>query len=430
MSDESDYKDYLDYIEYQKHIASPQPAAKPMQVNSAPGAFGRSVSVSNLPPDSADKMQQAVSNSLPLAGGMVGSLAVGPLGAPIGAGVGSMAKNLVSGDQAPPLEAIKNVGSDMVTQGVVPELGGQALGLAGRGLGKAASIISNAARRSGILDQVKAPAGLARNVKDQITSALGKYSENSVASEADKLKEFLTDKTVKVTPRELEGASDPVLNRYAKMLSKSNLNKAVDGQKIENIWSEPVEIKATTANNAKKRAADAANYSRSKPFSEGSSASAEKAEELANMLRQKISNLGPEVESTNNSLQDMIQTRNKMRDMSDTDPIGAIQGRLGGTKSSLTADIDKGAGSNLRQLGGDIELAQTRLGQKGIPESMSALAHRVAGVVPRAGGALAQKIEPHASSVLGKSSDFIKSELAKQGIKLTPSLYKALSQGD
>jgi len=136
MSDESDYKDYL---EYQKYVAAPK--ASP-QVNVGAGAFGRSINVTNQPPGTADKMQKAVSNSLPIIGGGLGGAVGGIPGATLGAAGGSMAKNLLSGDQSSPVDAIKNVGSDAITQGALPEVGGQALSKLASFLGKG---LSNAA---------------------------------------------------------------------------------------------------------------------------------------------------------------------------------------------------------------------------------------------------------------------------------------------
>lgn len=94
---------------------------------------------------------QNVAESLPMIGGLAGSL-VGPggtglgawigtaaLGA-LGAGAGSMAKNLATNDQAPPQQAISNVAHDALYQGALPAVGGKAIGL---GISKMAPMADN-----------------------------------------------------------------------------------------------------------------------------------------------------------------------------------------------------------------------------------------------------------------------------------------------
>ncbi|GAC1499975.1 MAG: hypothetical protein NVS1B10_03240 [Candidatus Saccharimonadales bacterium] len=96
-----------------------------------------------------DKLKSAATNSLPLVGGGLGGIAFGPLGAMAGAGVGSMAKNLVSGDQSSAPVALGKVGSDAIYQGLLPETAGMALsgvaGSVGKGLSKSADYIAQKA---------------------------------------------------------------------------------------------------------------------------------------------------------------------------------------------------------------------------------------------------------------------------------------------
>ncbi len=332
MSDESDYQDYLEYLEYQKTQGQPSPTPIP-QAHSVEDSFNNAV---NSGDDVRNRMMEG------------------------------MAGNAMGATMAPGLsKLLKPVGN----------------------------VLSNAARRSGVLSQVKKGVGLARGVKDQITGALEQFNQKAISPEAEKLKALLTGKSVSVAPSEIQGV-DPVLDRYSKQLWKKNLNTTdpnMSGPALGNI---PVDIKATTANKIKQKAASAANHAKSKPFSEGSAAREKSAEEVAANMRSKVSSLDPEVDNINKSLQDKIQTRNRIQEASDTSPVETIQGRLGGTKHSLISDVDSAAGTNLGQMGRDIEIAQTRLGQKGIPESMAALVHHGMGFAPRAGGAVAEGLEP------------------------------------
>lgn len=254
--------------------------------------------------------------------------------------------------------------------------------------------LGNAAERSGVLSKVKAGVGLARYAKDEISGALDNYNKKAIAPESDKLKSFLTGKQVSVKPESIEGVN-PLLNRYSRYLKNSS------GLDEMGLRSEETPASATAMNRVKQIASKEADYAKSKPFSEGSEAKAEQAGSVANYARGKVSELGPEVDEANRQLQDMIQTRNRIKEMSDSSPIEALSGTPGTTKSSLLADIDKGAGSNLGQLGENINLARTRLGERGMPTSMSSLASQALGVAPRIGGAAAQGLDKLAE-FLGK----------------------------
>lgn len=92
-----------------------------------------------LNPQQLNMLSQGMQSALPMAGGAVGAAVGGGIpGATVGAGAGSMIKNLISGDQAPPVEAIKQVRNDAILQGMVPEMGGQAIGAVGNYLGNKA----------------------------------------------------------------------------------------------------------------------------------------------------------------------------------------------------------------------------------------------------------------------------------------------------
>lgn len=107
-------------------------------VTAQAGAFGHITAPTNLPPGTAEKMQSAAANVLPMAGGILGSAVAGLPGATMGAGVGSELKNLVSGDQASAPEAIGNVVKDAVVQGALPEIGSSVISKLGSFLGKGA----------------------------------------------------------------------------------------------------------------------------------------------------------------------------------------------------------------------------------------------------------------------------------------------------
>ena len=340
MSDESDYKDYQDYLAYQKAQSGEVPQSE--DIPAPPDeSFGDHVSRS---------FTNAVNSGPAIRSNMMEGIAGNAMGATMAPGLSKL---------------LKPVGS----------------------------VITNAARRSGVLDKVKSGVGLARDVKDQISGALGQYSEKAIKPQAEQLRQLLSGKSVQVAPSEIQGV-DPVLDRYAKQLWKKNLNTtepSMTGQSLPNI---PVDIQANVANKIKQKAASAANYAKSKPFSEGSAAREKSAEEIAANMRSKVSSVDPQVDEINRGLQDKIQTRNRIAEASDTSPIETIQGRIGGTKSSLISDIDQAAGTKLGQTGRDIELAQSRLGQKDVPQSFAALMHRGLGVAPRIGGATAQGLEP------------------------------------
>lgn len=123
------------------------PTQKPLGgVHTTGGAFGRSTAPNSpVTPQDTQRLQDAITNNIPAAGGAAGAFVGGYPGAMAGAATGSMLKNLITGDKSQPKQALEQVGMDSVTQGLLPEAGGRAINAVGRIAGKGADRLMQSA---------------------------------------------------------------------------------------------------------------------------------------------------------------------------------------------------------------------------------------------------------------------------------------------
>lgn len=215
---------------------------------------------------------------------------------------------------------------------------GTAGGLAGKGIGALAN-------KSRMVDRVKDSANLSKGVKSEIDQALQGVSTNVIKPKADALRELLQGKEIQVNPERLMGI-DPKIDRI--------VSRAVGTADASGMGG----VSAKNAQRLKKILDSEANYAQSKPFDTQAAARGESAKTAADVLRSKISEIDPQVDSLNQGMGEAIRARDALARSSRSTPIASIRGTPGTDKGSLVDLIDKMGGSNLEKLSSQIEDAK------------------------------------------------------------------------
>lgn len=222
---------------------------------------------------------------------------------------------------------------------------GAAVGGVASGIGQGVNYLSNISKN---VSRVKDSANLSSGVKDEIDSALQDLNDNEIKPRADALRDFLQGKTVSVNTDLLKGVDpkiDSIVERAAGDADEAGLS----------------EISAKNAQRIRRALDSQANYAASKPFDTAAVARGEDAKAAADVLRSKLSQLGPEVDDLNSGMRNAINIRDTLAQRARTSPIAAIRGDIGTDKGSLIDTVDQMAGSHLRDLGDDLDTARNLL---------------------------------------------------------------------
>ncbi len=216
-------------------------------------------------------------------------------------------------------------------------------GLAGGALGTASKGIGYLKNRGQMVDRIKDSSGLSQSVKGEVDDALASIQQNQIAPRAAKLKEFLSGKQIDLNPEAIQ-SSMPHLAQ--KMLEKQGPKASLDANRALRL----------------RRALDAkAKYKAGALYDPASQASQASAKQGADLIRGKLSDLGPEVGQLNSEMADMIKASSTLRKSSNKAPILSITSPLGVDKASLISKIDDLAGSNLKQTASGISQAKNDL---------------------------------------------------------------------
>lgn len=245
-----------------------------------------------------------------------------------------------------------------VAQG--PErLGNAALGGAvGGALGAGGKLVSNLTRRGEMIRRIKDSSKLSSSVKGEIDDALQAINQKQIDPRMSKLKEYLQGKSVEINP---EMIKEQFPNLAKKMIAKSG---APETSSLMNARAAnpKIDISAPRALKLKQALDKLSNY---KPaggaFDPTSVARSEGAKRSADILRGKLSDLGPEVGAINEEVAPMIKAVSSLRRSSNRAPITSITSKPGTDKASLIDLIDELAGSSLEKTATGIKEAQNTL---------------------------------------------------------------------
>jgi gas vesicle protein len=201
---------------------------------------------------------------------------------------------------------------------------------------------------------------MATTAKQEIDSAIETFNQKQIAPRDAQLKALITGKQVAVNPDMIDEATP----QYADMLRKRGSASQPVGLEVAGapapLPPQRVDVEAPRALRLK-RALDASNYSKSKPFDPVAMAKDDTNKKAADHLRRQLDNLGPEVNQVNDEMAKKMALRDALAERSRSAPISAISGKEAGDKGQLIKLIDRDAGSSLEALGNRIDTADDLL---------------------------------------------------------------------
>lgn len=244
-----------------------------------------------------------------------------------------------------------------------PEAGGGVVNPAMEwGMGKVAgglkSIIGPAVQRNKILGMVKNKMeDLGPYISDKLTQAKSAFTESNIAPKMAEQQRLAEGKTITINPKNYMGYDadvDAMMQKHLNNASSSSMYGAPD----------TMEIPLSDALDARAKLNQASQFKRGMVYSDEAAARNNAARAAGDNIRAQIGS-HPEVGEQIAGLSDELQSHYNLRnDVMSTAPRTPIQTILGNSpdKISKLAQFDQSAGSNLRQLGKDVDTAVGRLG--------------------------------------------------------------------
>lgn len=269
-------------------------------------------------------------------------------------------------------------------------------GVASGGIGEAAapigalvkslgSFLGNAAERSNILGMVKDPTKLGPYVAQKLQEAEEAFHSKQIDPRMDARTNLLqqatdTGNAATVNPESFKGLS-PEIDSVAGQLPKG-----------ESVQISPDEYNALSSSVNK--------ASRFKPglqYDPASAAKVQAAKDAGDALRGKGYDIDPEIGQLGSELHDAYSLKDAALKGMGSKPISVVRAGSNLDKASTLGQFDQQAGTNLGQLGKNIDTAQTRLGLS--PDltgatGMGSMARQAIGAVPRAIDATAATVKP------------------------------------
>lgn len=251
--------------------------------------------------------------------------------------------------------------------------------LASAGIGKLASFFKPAAQRSGILSLVKNEAQLGPKVADEVNQAREQFTKSQISPRMSEQYARADEQSIPFNPDEFKG-----------------IHPSIDTA-VDNLTSTGAkEIPMTDALKLRAQLNDKSLFKDLGPYSEQVAAKQSSALNAGNKLRDTISSVDPNMGAISDELKDAYSLRNAVTNSAGKRPISAVTAGLGTDKGSLLSQFDEQAGTDLRGLGNNIDLAKERLGgaSSSLPMSKLGVIKQIRGVIPRGYDALAEMVQP------------------------------------
>lgn len=230
---------------------------------------------------------------------------------------------------------------------------GAPMGAAGYGIGKLAE-------GGRMINRVKDSANLAPSVKGEIDGAIKAAKQNYIAPREAKLQQYLKGKNVEFSPQMIK---EEFPNLYRKLVEKQAKAKNVPAYRMLS-GTDKIDDVAMPASRAMKlrRGLDkAAEYKTRGPFDPTAQAKSQQIAQKAGVLREKLSDLGPEVGQIQGEVGKALNSLKSLQRTSKNRPIASITAKPGTDRGSLIDYVDEIAGSNLEKTAQGIKSASNNL---------------------------------------------------------------------
>ena len=224
-------------------------------------------------------------------------------------------------------------------------------GAVGAPLGAIGHGVTKLADKSRMVDKVKDSAGLSRNVKQEINTALKGVNEKYISPRAAQVKKLQQGQVSEINPDRLKGISPGLDALSARMAGKVN----EQGRRV---------LPDVKADRLRQLLDARAGYNAGKPYEMGAAAKGESAKAAADILRRQV-NSKPGVAPLKEEMRSASGLRDALARTSNSAPISSIRGAPGTDKGSLVDAIDKMSGSKLEQLSTNIQDASELILQPG-----------------------------------------------------------------
>ena len=287
---------------------------------------------------------------------------------------------------------------------IAAPLGGLAASAGKWGLNKLSSFLAPAAEKSAILSAVKSESGLGPMVASKLKDAASKFNEAQIAPKMASQNAKAVEQFVPFEPDKLSGIHPDI---------DANVSRLSQYYDKEIPMSEAIKLRGQL---------NSSTLFKSSPMYDPTVMAAKsKALDAGNSIRTSIAQADPSV----TDLSDKLVQDYKLRDSvisqsSKKSPIAAVKAGIGTDKASNISRFDDAAGTDLRGLGQNINLAQQRLGgSSSLPKTATDVGYRALSTIPRAYDASAQggkAVSDMASQALSTPTGQTASQLALQAL--------------
>lgn len=302
--------------------------------------------------------------------------------------------------------------------------------LAGKPFSALENFLKPAAQRSSVLDMVKKPEQLGPYVSNRVNQAESQFVNQNITPKMEAQRALAEGKTIALKPGSFMG-HDPGVDA----MLQQRLNEA----RATSMYGSPdtVEMPLKDILEIRSKLNKVSQFRPGRVYSDEAIAKNKAAREAGDLLRSHISNhpeVGDDIAKLSDSLQKDYNLKNEVLVPAKRNPVQAITSS-GMDKTSKLAQFDQAAGTNLRQLGTDIDTAVGRLGDSraadiiGKTDIPSAAVRHTVGRTGRMYDAAAQKVGVPLSAGL---AEYLGQPSTTQMPKNLPSLYYLLkgNQGE
>lgn len=245
-------------------------------------------------------------------------------------------------------------------------------GGAGASLAAILKPLEAAARQSKIFEKAYRPGSketLAEESQKEIKKALSSLIEKQVTPRKSALRRILPGKEVDFNPDLLRNTSRQAatgaprkkggLDRLADLLERKAAAKQPSSMKeVMGAYARPssptVKLSAPRAQRLKEYFDLRSDYANRGLLGEDALAKDEGANQIANILRRKISDLSPDVAKLNEPMSEALGVKSAVTRASRQNPVEFLRSQPFSSRGSLVSKLDQLAGSNLRGRGTDI----------------------------------------------------------------------------